>query len=439
MLEKLRQRLATIAARLKELQDAATTGDGRAFTAEEQAEIDKLTSEHGTTKAQVERLERIEAVSAYNAQSRGRQTQPTNIRVGNDRITGDPMRGFRDAADYALAVRSACQPGGGQRDARLVKMMEADGQPMNAPSGYQTEGSGADGGFLVPPQIRQEIMELVLGGSDLLSLFTLEPTSSNVVELSADESTPWGASGVKAKWRNEGEQMTSTGKSQTEPRMVKVHELYAFALATDELLADAPRLANRITNQAARAINWKASDAIMWGDGVGKPLGFMRAASLVTVAKESGQAAASLTLPNLLKMLSRFYSMGGRPTWFANSDIIPALYSLTLGQNGLMMLPQEGATAGLRGMFMNIPIQFMEHCKSLGTVGDLVLADPNGYYGVMRQGITFADSIHLFFDYNMRAFRWTFRMGGQPFLSTAISPANGSATKSPFVALADRA
>jgi HK97 family phage major capsid protein len=59
---------------------------------------------------------------------------------------------------------------------------------------------------------------------------------------------------------------------------LQLHELYAFVTATNELLDDAPRLQNRITVQAARAIKWKASDAVVSGDGNGKPLGFMNAA-----------------------------------------------------------------------------------------------------------------------------------------------------------------
>ena len=39
----------------------------------------------------------------------------------------------------------------------------------------------------------------------------------------------------------------------------------------------------------------------------------------------------------------------------------------------------------------------------------------------------------------LRAFRWIFRVGGQPVLSAPVSPAKGSATKSHFVVLDDRA
>ena len=86
------------------------------------------------------------------------------------------------------------------------------------------------------------------------------------------------------------------------------------------------------------------------------------------------------------------------------------------------------------------PIRFSEHCKTLGTVGDIQLVDPKGYYALTKAGgIKFASSIHLYFDYGLQAFRWTIRLGGQPHLAAPVSPANGSTTKSHFVALATRA
>ena len=46
--------------------------------------------------------------------------------------------------------------------------------------------------------------------------------------------------------------------------------------------------------------------------------------------------------------------------------------------------------------------------------------------------------MHLYFDYNTSAFRWTFRLAGQPLISAPIVPAHGGATKSCFVTLGAR-
>ena len=85
-------------------------------------------------------------------------------------------------------------------------------------------------------------------------------------------------------------------------------------------------------------------------------------------------------------------------------------------------------------------IDWKEHCKTLGDKGDLQLVSPKGYYAARRtSGVQFASSMHLYFDYAIQAFRWTFRFGGQPHLSAPVAPANGANTKSHFVTLDERA
>jgi HK97 family phage major capsid protein len=245
---------------------------------------------------------------------------------------------------------------------------------------------------------------------------------------------------VQAAWRAEAAQMNASKLALT-GAIVQLHELFAFVIATQELLEDAPRLSNRLTLQAARAIRWKASDAIKWGDGNGKPLGYMNAACLVTQTKEAAQVANTIVTANVLKMYSRILRTGGRPLWFANSDTLPQLGQLTIG-NQPAWLPSNQPLAGSPdGTLLGRPLLFTEHAHTLGTKGDLSVVDLEGYYAINKAGggLDFAASIHLFFDFNMSAFRWVFRVGGQPFLSAAVAPARGATTKSHFVTLETRA
>ena len=341
--------------------------------------------------------------------------------------------GFQSMADFAMAVRGSHPQIGGQVDERLTTMLQA------APANYHQE-EGAVEGYMVPPAMRQAIWELIFMGDDILNRVTLEPTSSNAVKIILDETTPWGSTGIQARWDGEGDQLTAD-KLVTKGEMVDLHKLSAYVLATDELLEDAPRLSDRLTRGAARAINWKASDSIVYGNGVGQPMGYFNAACLVSVAKESGQAADTIVTANIGKMFSRLWTVsGGRPLWLANRDIVPQLIELVIGNQPVW----TGFNAGLQqapgGLLLGYPIMFSEHAKTLGDKGDLQLIDLDGYYGIQKSGgIRFASSIHLFFDYGVQAFRWTFRMGGQPFLSAAIASANGPNTKSHFVTLDARA
>jgi HK97 family phage major capsid protein len=227
----------------------------------------------------------------------------------------------------------------------------------------------------------------------------------------------------------------------TKGRTVNLDELYAFVLATDELLMDASRLNSRLTVQAARAIRWKANDAIVYGTGAGQPLGFFSSAVLVSVAKEGSQAADTIVAANVLKMFSRLLTAGLQNVfWTVNPDVLPQLGVMTIGDQPIWTPPSSGLREAPGGFLLGRPVRFSEHNKTLGDKGDIFLIDPMGYYLTMKRGgVQSASSIHLYFDYNITAFRWTFRLGGQPHLSAPISPANGSATKSHFVTLDERA
>jgi HK97 family phage major capsid protein len=401
-------------------------------TAEEDARLAALDGEISALEAEVVDLDaKIEAkekanrrAGMFSAPAPARSTART-VGEANPETTG----GFRNLADFALSVRNASVDH--VVDPRLAAL-----------PGNSHESSGTSGeGYLIPAEFRQQVMELVFNGDDLLNLVTPEPTSSNVVRVLRDETTPWGSSGVQASWRAEGSQMTPS-KLDTKGSDVRLHELYAFVVATDELISDAPRLNDRLTRQAARAIRWKASDAIMWGDGVGKPLGFMNSAALVEVAKESGQAADTLVAANVAKMFSRILPGNiANTVWVANPDVIPQLTTMVLGNQPIWTPPATGFQNAPGGFLFGRPVILSEHADTLGDKGDIVLFDPAGYYAITKQGggIDFASSIHLYFDYGAQAFRWTFRMGGQPHLSAPVTPARSAATKSHFVALADRA
>ena len=351
-----------------------------------------------------------------------------NTRAADEAAGRDPKGGFRNLAEFSLAVKQAVRPGAQQIDPRL--------NYRAAPSNYHQE-TGAAEGYTVPPEFKQDILQLVFQPDDLLAMVNPEPTGSNAVELLADESTPWGAVGVLAYWRAEAGQMTPS-KLATKLRQVRLFEMYAFVTASEELLEDAPRLNNRLTQGAARAIRWKAAEAIMNGTGAGQPLGWTNGPGVVTVAKESGQATQTILPANVAKMYSRLINPG-RGIWLVNQDCLPQLYTMTLGNYPIYMPPATGFANAPGGMLLGRPVQISEHCASLTNLNDIQFVNPDGYYATVRDsGPQFASSIHLYFDYGLDAFRWTFRLGGEPMLSAPVSPANGSNTRSHFVNLAAR-
>lgn len=337
--------------------------------------------------------------------------------------------GFANLGEFAQAVRYA-NPAAGERfrmDDRLA-----------APANVHIETGDGAGSFLVPAEFRQQIVNLVFsnGADPVMDLIVPEVTASNRVVGLGDENFPWGGNGIRAQWRSEAEQMLPSRLALT-PRETKLGELYAFILVTEELLEDAPRVANLLTTHAAAAIRWKAAEAFMYGDGIEKPLGWMNAPATIAIAKDTGQTAATITASNVSRMWARMINPM-QASWLVNSDALPALMDMK-NSIGLPMW-QGNFQEAPGGTLLGRPLYTNDHSRSVGQYGDIQFVNPKGYEAFRKlNGASFADSIHLYFDYNIRAFRWVFRIGGQPVLSKPVTPANGGNGKSHFVTLAERA
>ena len=72
------------------------------------------------------------------------------------------------------------------------------------------------------------------------------------------------------------------------------------------------------------------------------------------------------------------------------------------------------------------------HTATLGTVGDVVLADISQYL-VGEEVPDLTSSIHVRFVYNEGFLRFRWRIDGQPAWASPVTPKNSRTTQSPFV------
>jgi HK97 family phage major capsid protein len=367
----------------------------------------------------------------------------------HERVEDDPKLGFKSLGDFAMAVKSRdCNEG---LDDRLKVVIS------KAPQGQNTT-TGEEGGLLVPPEFSTQIRERVYSEENLINRvdeYTIQGNSMSwlrVKENSRADGSRWG--GVQAYWVEEGNQLT---KSQTafERMTVRPKKLAVLIYATDEMMSDSPiALEQYLTRAAGREIGFKTSDSMINGDGVGKPLGILNSDCLVSVAKESGQAADTVVGLNVMKMWSRLHPASrSNAIWIYNQDVEVQLWQMKLetiienqagdenvgGYAWPVYLPPGGLSDSPYATIMGRPAIPMEWLPALGDKGDLILADWSQYAAGVKGGIKAAMSIHLRFDYDETAFRFTFRVDGQPWWPSALTPYKGSNTTSPFVTLAERA
>lgn len=475
-IESLKESAQSLNVKAQQIQ-AKADSEGRELTDEELDEIESLNDEFDEIVANIERRERIVAqadrasrlmdagqrrVPAHDpadpdevddeaaASAARAQASASDRRRGGDgggarshrvsvrnNLELDPKRGFAHLGEFALAVHKASKPSGFV-DPRLTI--------MGAPTTVSTETQGADGGFAVPPDFRESIAEKITGDASLLGRTNMDTTSRNSITQPLDETSPWDSTnGIQAAWGDELAQL-SQSKMQLKESTLRLNKLTALVPVTEELLEDGPMIDGYLRRKTPVKMNQKINEAIVRGDGVGKPLGLLNAGAVVTVAAESGpQTADTIVAENIVKMWSRMPAANRmNAVWLANQDIEPQLLLLKLeGSSGgvfPLYLPPGGLSASPYGTIMGRPVIPCESCSVLGDAGDLIFVDLMEYQTAIKSsGIRVDVSMHLWFDYDTMAYRFIFRVAGQPMWTQAWDRRDGnSPTLSPYVVLGAR-
>jgi HK97 family phage major capsid protein len=360
---------------------------------------------------------------------------PENARISvSENIEHDPKRGFRSLGEFARSVHMATVT-----PMRADERLRYGGIGAVAPATYGGEGSGPDGGFLIPPEFSRDIFTLSLGEDALLPYTDDYDIEGNSMVFPKDETTPWGTDGIRAYWQAEANTGTAT-KPKLSATTQFLHKMMALVPLTDELIADGPALGQYLNRKIGDSIRWKTNDSLLFGAGNGMPIGALQGNAAIVVAKDSGQATQTLTISNLSKMIARLPPGSfGRAIWLVNNDVLPALFTLTLGNYPIYLPISAGAQESPYGMLLGRPVFVSQHAKSFSSQGDVILLDLSYYRTIKKaSGIETATSMHLYFDADAMAFRTVFRLDGQPTIVNPIKPANGTNNLSPFIQLAAR-
>lgn len=367
--------------------------------------------------------------------------------------------GFKNLGEFSHAVRIKHQQGGHSSDA--VKWADAsierwgnefsnrmrDGQwhskvKANSPTGMNETFTGADGGYLVPPEFAAQILMRTYA-NDLLSRTTVMPIGGNSINVPAINETDRGDGsrfgGVRAYWRKEAGSVTATKPSVAEIQLA-LESLMLMVRTSNEVLEDTGGvLETLLTTIAAQELAFVTGDSLVNGDGVGKPLGIRKAPCLISVAKESGQGTGTLVAANILKMWSRLHpSARANAVWLYDQTIEPQLMQMTIGTAGanlVVWLPPGGLSGSPYSTLMGRPMLPIEFCQQLGTSGDIILADMSQILSATKGGVQTAVSMHLYFDTNEMAFRFTLRLDARPWWLKPLTPKNGGPTQGPMIVL----
>lgn len=329
--------------------------------------------------------------------------------------------GWQNFGEFVSAVHA------GQADVRLRALVS---------------GIPSDGGFLVPSEYSSELFNVSLESEVVRPRARVFPMSSGsrkipATAIGSHSSHLFG--GLVATWSAESSTLPDNAPKFRSMEL-NASKLTCYTTTSNEWLDDGLNAEQIISETFSSGLSWFLDRAFLTGDGAGKPLGILNSSCLVTVAKESGQAANTIEYANLTKMSARLHPASwSNSVWVIHPSAIPQLMQLSVvvgsgGSHIPVLRDQQGAFS-----LLGRPVVVTEKLETLGDVGDILFADFSQYGIGMRRELRLDSSAGPRFQQDEVSWRMISRVDGQPLWPEALTPQSGSDTLSPFVTLAERA
>lgn len=363
-LKDLREKRGNLLEQAKAINEKAI-GEGRAMSAEETTQYDKLFGEAQGLADTIKRSEEHARIEKANADREDEQRQRGNSRErSNENTTEDEkrkaaeMRGFRNF----LSI--------GERAAMDVPEYRALQQDVDASGGYLT----------VPLQFQNDLIVFLKDAVYIRQKATVFPVTT------ADSlGVPTlGAEPADADWTNEinigGEDTTMSFGS----RVLKPHPLGKLIKVSRKLLriaAVSPE--SIIRDRFGYKFAVSEEKGFLTGSGANQPLGMFTASSAgISTARDI--AAASQTAIGADDLISVKYGLKaqyrGRAEWYFHRDAVKQISKLKDGEG--QYLWRAGLTGNDPDTVLGRPVNESEYCPNTFTTGKYVglLGDVSYYH-----------------------------------------------------------
>lgn len=325
--------------------------------------------------------------------------------------------------DVALA-----NPKKGMPDAKAIERLEEAEQLDIKAMG---EGIAAEGGFLVPTDVRNELIGLRDRGGVARALFSQTSTTVDEVEFMRQDT------GLAVAWTAEFAEKLKTDMTFSS-FSARVFTAAGLCVVSNQLLADAKWPLDRMINtDFAKRFVWLEENAFFAGDGVNQPLGLYNTPGVDSVPVKAGEsnAATALSIMDAIQdaitgVYTDFYAAPNaivmHPTTWAflvkqRESATSATYligsgsTLGFGRTANDPIPGYGPGPLPRGELHGVPVYTTPAVPS--NLGDaenetcVFVGDFNQGLIMDRQGITTDNSKHVYFETNQTVFRSEERLG----------------------------
>lgn len=296
-------------------------------------------------------------------------------------------------------------------------------------------GDGESGGFLVPDSMTALWWDTAMVDNPVWNLISKIPMQASSVKVpmwkDSDHASEGPFGGMVADWAAEESTATPvTGKLRQLEFNAKKLRLYCDI--SREAIEDGLGLSTQVSSAMQQAISWYVTNAVISGNGVGKPLGILNSDGAISVTR---QTASQVSIADIRGMFSRLAAWcQPNAVWLANYEVLPQLMAMADAGSHLVWPAAsfQGVAGPLPQSLYGKPIFFSEHLPALGASegGDLILFDPTRYMVGMRSEITIESSNAAKWYQDLFSFRAILRMDGMGTWKDVFTPKNGANTLS---------
>lgn len=315
------------------------------------------------------------------------------------------------------------------RDERTLSKFYDGGVVQKA---AMNETSGTQGGYLVPQQMSDAMfvdistkslfrqhgaLEVEMNGAQLLLPLP------DVQTAQAAGTAPY-FGGAKLNWSTDTS-LTESAEMKFRDLSLRAHLLEGYAITSEPFIRDALNVDTWLRRTFADAAGYYVDYACFQGSGVGMPQGVINASGSATKSRAVANQIAVADVQGMIDNLLPSSWEKDTTCWFAHPSTLPQLSAIT------GWVPNFGME--LYGK----PVVMTGKCSTLGTRGDLVLADCGGYVVADRKPLLIDYSPHeptAFLNFQS-AWRVAYRGDGQLWTASPITLPDGSSQVSFFVVL----
>ncbi|QDU81554.1 Phage capsid family protein [Polystyrenella longa] len=299
---------------------------------------------------------------------------------------------------------------------------------------------GGSGGFLIPEQYSDQILEIANESSFCLSRvnsvnMTGDTYSQPVIKQSGTTNSSNGGSnfyqGIYFEWTEDDQTKPGSKDFSLDKIKLEAKESSGHTVLDNYLYDDAPaNVEEKLKQTVGKAYAHLIDSVIIGGNGIGKPHGFIPSSASKGVTRATDDNNADIWT-DVTSMMGACHDPNEDAIWIINKSVQASM--LRMGDEGNNTIwAANAATTGPTSLYGR-PVFYTEKNPASGSKGDICLASLSNYLFGMRGGLKIAKSEHVYFLKNQSAIRFTARMDGRPMLDSPITLSDQVTTVSPFV------